>query len=789
MKKKVKILLMAFALTATLGVIAACGGENTQSTPQVQFQTSEGYIQWKYENQAEWNNLISLEELKGDEGKNGEDGEDGKNGLSAYEIAVQNGFKGSETAWLKALKGESGNAGKSAYEIAQENGFEGSKEEWLETLNGEQGENGLSAYEIAVKNGFKGTEEEWLASLKGEKGDEGDPSINIEGEGTDGLWFRAVIRKGIAGYEVIGYDGTETDVVIPDKVLGESVISILQDALPTNITSLKISKNTVSLPEFEDYTELTTFDFNNAPIESITKNMFYDTSLREVKNYSNITEIGANAFRNTAIIDFDFSNIVSIDTYAFYNVDWGKLIEDDSEVLEVFEKNNMFLYITDNVTSIGVNAFSDQEELPVYYEGDGEVEYSGNYFFTNVKHTEDGYYYRDMDTYASLLNYDGEEVTLIVPKSFDGLSLTNVEKYAFAMHGRVERIELPSSISAINIAAFSYTTKLHSLFIPDSLEFVDEDIVYHLGVLGGEYCTVFFEAESFDYGDLTSEDIAADTPKALTGIKPSDIIDDDTCIYLKKLLSYEVVSIKNKAGLVEIPTTVNGLPVTKIGSYALYGGYHKAMAVDIPSSVTKISSKAFCSTSNLKTVNVPTSVEDINNYGFYYVSNCTVYIEAKSIPEDWDSSWYSSINSYRLGTKADYSQTGEYLYETVDGKVYLSKYLGEIDAGDTLVIPTKIDGKDIYGVRSYCYKSSVTNSSSKRINIVVDSSITVMESYAIYFNEYYTYVNLYVGYTQNEGRPTDWNSNWIYQYSSSSSYRTYYYVDQWEYDDGVLTVK
>ena len=32
---------------------------------------------------------------------------------------------------------------------------------------------GYSAYEIAVKNGFVGTEKEWLASLKGEKGDIG----------------------------------------------------------------------------------------------------------------------------------------------------------------------------------------------------------------------------------------------------------------------------------------------------------------------------------------------------------------------------------------------------------------------------------------------------------------------------------------------------------------------------------------------------------------------------------------------------------------------------------------
>lgn len=44
----------------------------------------------------------------------------------------------------------------------------------------------LSAYAIAVKNGFEGTEEDWLASLKGEKGDKGDkgdPGDGGEGSG------------------------------------------------------------------------------------------------------------------------------------------------------------------------------------------------------------------------------------------------------------------------------------------------------------------------------------------------------------------------------------------------------------------------------------------------------------------------------------------------------------------------------------------------------------------------------------------------------------------------------
>lgn len=42
------------------------------------------------------------------------------------------------------------------------------------TINKLRVTRGYSAYEVAVINGFSGTEEEWLESLKGEKGDRGD---------------------------------------------------------------------------------------------------------------------------------------------------------------------------------------------------------------------------------------------------------------------------------------------------------------------------------------------------------------------------------------------------------------------------------------------------------------------------------------------------------------------------------------------------------------------------------------------------------------------------------------
>ena len=43
---------------------------------------------------------------------------------------------------------------------------------------GSKGKDGKSAYEIAVEHGYQGTEEQWLESLKGEKGDKGNPGFS-----------------------------------------------------------------------------------------------------------------------------------------------------------------------------------------------------------------------------------------------------------------------------------------------------------------------------------------------------------------------------------------------------------------------------------------------------------------------------------------------------------------------------------------------------------------------------------------------------------------------------------
>ena len=66
-----------------------------------------------------------------------------KNGLSAYELAVLDGFVGTLSEWLESLRGKDG---LDAYELAVDRGFSGTYEEWQESLRGPRGHDGSTLY-------------------------------------------------------------------------------------------------------------------------------------------------------------------------------------------------------------------------------------------------------------------------------------------------------------------------------------------------------------------------------------------------------------------------------------------------------------------------------------------------------------------------------------------------------------------------------------------------------------------------------------------------------------------
>lgn len=136
---------------------------------------------------------------------NGANGEKGTDGKSAYQIAVEQGYQGSESDWLSSLKGDKGNTG------AKGN-------------PGQDGADGKSAYAIAVEHGYEDSEEKWLLSLKGEKGEKGDTGERGEkgDAGVDG-------KDGFSPIANVVKDGSITTITITDKN-GTTTVTLTEGA-------------------------------------------------------------------------------------------------------------------------------------------------------------------------------------------------------------------------------------------------------------------------------------------------------------------------------------------------------------------------------------------------------------------------------------------------------------------------------------------------------------------------------------------------------------------------------
>ena len=153
----------------------------------------------------------------------GKDGKDGENGKSAYEIAVQNGYDGTETDWLESLKGQKGDTGEPGADGAKgDPGEKGDRgEPGTPGEKGDQGEPGTP--------GAKGERGE-----KGEKGDAGTPGKNgvngkdgangINGkDGVDGYSPIATVTETDAGATITITDKNGTTTATVNSTLGERV--------------------------------------------------------------------------------------------------------------------------------------------------------------------------------------------------------------------------------------------------------------------------------------------------------------------------------------------------------------------------------------------------------------------------------------------------------------------------------------------------------------------------------------------------------------------------------------
>ena len=285
---------------------------DTGIAKEVLIQATTDYIQWKYEGETNWKNLVSLTALKGADGEDavaptvtiangvwvingvptehvavatngktpyikggnwwigdddleikaeGADGEDGNDGKSAYELAYAlDNTIGSEEEWIESLKGKDGrevvfnvSTTHIQWKYSGEENFKDLIS--LESLKGLKGEDGKSAYEIAKDGGFEGSEAEWLASLKGEKGDKGDKGDQGEKGDKGDQGDKGETGKGIVGVDfVYEYDPTTGQLYsVLTITYTEGEPEVIRTAVPKRVVSLdgiSIADGYISLNRF-----------------------------------------------------------------------------------------------------------------------------------------------------------------------------------------------------------------------------------------------------------------------------------------------------------------------------------------------------------------------------------------------------------------------------------------------------------------------------------------------------------------------------------------------------------
>jgi hypothetical protein len=176
-------------------------------------------------------NVFNVTVAQGGSGSQGPKGDPGK---SAYQVAVDNGFVGTEPEWLASLKGEPGPAGQNGADGQQgpkgdpgeqgergEQGIQG--EPGPAGEQGPKGDTGASAYQVWLDEGNTGSEQDFLDSLVGPKGDAGvDGSNGQDGapgqdgttphiDETTGNWFIGTTDTGVHAEGPQGEQGIQGD--------------------------------------------------------------------------------------------------------------------------------------------------------------------------------------------------------------------------------------------------------------------------------------------------------------------------------------------------------------------------------------------------------------------------------------------------------------------------------------------------------------------------------------------------------------------------------------------------
>ena len=397
--------------------------------------------------------------------------------------------------------------------------------------------------------------------------------------------------------ELIEYNGTETDVVIPSTIGGYTVTWIDSDAFSEGNKIETISfpdtvSSGLSATTFENCLSLKSIivDENNETYETLDGVLFCK-GLTGLINYP--------AAKQDEKYDFsleEYKNLESIDQKAFYGNTYLKEIVIAPTVAEIgmsaFGKCTALqsVVIPKKTGFIDSLTFVDCSSLE-YAKIEGRINWIPDYIFGNC--------------------------TSLKTVEIDSDIVDRIESCAFYNCTSLENIKIPDTVEVIGDYAFNNCSSLKEVIIPDSVRIIGENVFKNClslkkAVLSNSLteipCATFYKCS-------TLENIVI--PDSVTTVKASSF---HGCTSLESVLIGNNVEEICSNAFMDCSSLKNitiGNSVRKIGGYAFYGCSSLGNIV-IPDSVTTINSEAFKNCTLLKSVAIPETVINIEDEAFGY---------------------------------------------------------------------------------------------------------------------------------------------------------------------------
>ena len=545
---------------------------------------------------------------------------------------------------------------------------------------------------------------------------------------TDGIKY-LLTSGSTCYYKVIGYDGKDTVVVIPDSVDGIPVTEIVMGAFKDKqrITSITVpdSITKIGSSAFSGCINLTELNLGTG-VKTIPSSMVSGCSkLESIEIPHGVTLIDNNAFYNcsslTSIVIPD--SVTSIDWYAFRQCN-----------------SLSSIIIPDSVTSIGMYAFAGCSKLTSVTMGNGITSIGEGVFencsgLTAVYITDliawcsiDFYGFTSNPLYyAKNLYVNNEFVTdLVIP---DGVKF--IGKYSFGNCSSLINVTIPDSVTSIGNNAFWGCSSLTSITIPDSVTSIgnyafeycsnlyvvynnSDNLVFEMGSVNNGYIA-YYAKILIDYGEATyAEDGYNYT------------LTDDGFLFREKGSKYELIAYIGGEETVTLPLDFNGnscsfyymsgvrnviIPegFTAINDYAFWCCY-SLVSVTIPDSVTFIGERAFSDCKNLASVVIGNGVTIIGNGAFSGCKSLTNIVIPNSVTSIGNSAFYDCDSLANIVIPDSVT--------SIDNSTFY-----DCDSLANIVIPDSVTS---IGSDAFCNCSSL-------VSVVIGDSVAFIDDCAFYY--------------------------------------------------------